>query len=77
MLRGRVRAIHFGGIGGIGMSGIAETLRLCEAPQEVSSDNRPGDISFVETIFSLDCQPQSLGHDQTIVFFNDSETFRY
>ena len=61
----------------VSSAGIAETLRLCETPQEVSSDNRPGDISFVETIFSLDCQPQSLGHDQTIVFYNDSETFRY
>jgi len=37
----------------------------------------PGEISFVETIFSLDCQPQELGHDQTIVFYNDSDTFCY
>jgi phytoene dehydrogenase-like protein len=61
----------------VSSAGIAETLRLCETPQEVSSENEPGGISFVETIFSLDCQPQEFGHDQTIVFYNDSDTFRY
>ena len=37
----------------------------------------PGEISFVETIFTLDRQPSDLGHDETIVFYNDAETFRY
>ena len=55
-------------------AGSVETMRLCQKtpPPETS-----GEISFVETIFSLDCQPTDLGHDETIVFFNDSDTFRY
>ena len=30
MFRGRVRQVHFIGIGGVGMSGLAEILRLLE-----------------------------------------------
>jgi len=44
-------------------------------PTEI--EPRPGEISFVETIFSLDCQPRELGHDDTIIFYNDAERFRY
>ena len=36
-----------------------------------------GRISFVETVSILDAAPASLGHDATIVFFNDAETFHY
>ncbi|MDP7277606.1 MAG: NAD(P)/FAD-dependent oxidoreductase [Planctomycetaceae bacterium] len=55
-------------------AGSVETMRLC---QQTPDPETAGEISFVETIFSLDCQPSDLGHDQTIVFFNDSDTFRY
>lgn len=57
-------------------AGSAETLRLCaaDAPQPLP---RPGDISFVESISILDCQPAELGHDDTIVFYNDAERFHY
>lgn len=55
-------------------AGSYETMRLCDRQTE-SSD--VGEISFVETIFSLDCLPAEIGHDQTIVFFNDSESFAY
>ncbi len=42
MFRGRVRRVHFIGVGGIGMSGLAEILRSMDF--EVSgSDLRPGD----------------------------------
>jgi len=59
-------------------AGSAETLRLCEeVPPELARRAEPGGISFAETIFSLDCQPRDLGHDQTIVFYNDSDVFRY
>jgi phytoene dehydrogenase-like protein len=52
------------------------------APLRKASESRlngehPGQISFVETIFSLDCQPRELGHDDTIIFYNDAERFRY
>ena len=44
MFRGRVRRVHFVGIGGIGMSGLAEILRTMEF--EVSgSDLKPNDIT--------------------------------
>jgi phytoene dehydrogenase-like protein len=59
-------------------AGSAETLRLCDdVPESLLTKAAPGNISFVETIFSLDCQPRDLGHDQTIVFYNDSNDFRY
>ena len=44
MFRGRVRHVHFVGIGGIGMSGLAEILRTLEF--DVSgSDMKPNDIT--------------------------------
>jgi UDP-N-acetylmuramate--alanine ligase len=44
MFRGRVRHVHFVGVGGIGMSGLAEILRTLEF--DVSgSDLRPNDIT--------------------------------
>ena len=44
MFRGRVRHAHFVGIGGIGMSGLAEILRTLEF--DVSgSDLKPNDIT--------------------------------
>ena len=38
---------------------------------------RHGEISFVETIFPLDVQPRDLGHEETIVFYNDRPDFTY
>lgn len=59
-------------------AGSAETFRLCgNVPTDFEQQNPPGEISYAETIFSLDCDPQDLGHDQTIVFYNDSDVFRY
>ena len=44
MFRGRVRHVHFVGVGGIGMSGLAEILRTMEF--DVSgSDRKPNDIT--------------------------------
>ena len=59
-------------------AGSAETLRMCgNVPTDFEQQNPPGEISYAETIFSLDCQPQDLGHNQTIIFYNDSDVFRY
>lgn len=44
MFRGRVRSIHFVGIGGIGMSGIAEVL-LAHGFEVSGSDSRESDIT--------------------------------
>ena len=42
-------------------------------------DDEPaaGRMSFVESISILDLPPRMLGHEKTIVFYNDSERFHY
>lgn len=61
----------------ISTAGIVETLRLCnDQPVEASTENE-GQLSFVETISVLDKQPRELGWNDTIIFFNDSDTFNY
>ncbi len=57
-------------------AGWTETLEMCDDGRaaDVASENR---LSFVESISILDRQPRALGHDKTIVFFNDSEKFHY
>jgi phytoene dehydrogenase-like protein len=57
-------------------AGVVETLRLCDGFQQ----ERPvqaGELSFIESISVLDCQPEDLGFRHTIVFFNDSEQFHW
>jgi len=44
MFRGRVRRVHFIGIGGIGMSGLAEILRTLDF-EVTGSDQKPNDIT--------------------------------
>jgi phytoene dehydrogenase-like protein len=56
-------------------AGLAETYGLCgiHAPEQP----RCGEVSFNEAIFVLDCQPSELGHHETILFYNNEETFHY
>ncbi|MEX2113499.1 MAG: NAD(P)/FAD-dependent oxidoreductase [Pirellulales bacterium] len=56
-------------------AGLVETMRMCG--NEPAVKPLPGQVSFVESISVLDRQPAELGHDRTIVFFNDSERFDY
>ena len=58
-------------------AGLVETLRLVEGGEAEAERERPGEISFVETIFSLDCLPSELGHHQAVVFYNESPDFHY
>ncbi|MEM9660327.1 MAG: phytoene dehydrogenase, partial [Planctomycetota bacterium] len=57
-------------------AGWCETMRLCDdgAPVDVRS---PGRLSFCETIATLDVDPEQLGHDRTITFFNDQDQFEW
>jgi phytoene dehydrogenase-like protein len=55
-------------------AGWCETMRLCDDGAPVTSRGA-GRLSFCETIASLDVEPQDLGHDRTITFFNDWEKF--
>ncbi len=60
-------------------AGSAETSRLLDGPgvDWPGGPPEPGVLSFVESISILDREPATLGLDETIIFFNDSETFRY
>ena len=56
-------------------AGWPETMQLCG---DVPAAQQPaGGLSIVESISVLDRQPRDLGHQRTLVFFNDSETFHY
>jgi phytoene dehydrogenase-like protein len=57
-------------------AGWPETLRLCDEPERPPTAD-PGRLTFTESIAILDTPPKTLGHDKTIVFFNDSPEFRY
>lgn len=57
-------------------AGLIETMRMCgDTPQTPAT--RPGQVSFVESISVVDCQPKELGCEDTIVFYNDSQRFDY
>ncbi len=57
-------------------AGVVETLRLC-SDQSIVETERAGQLTFIETISVLDCQPAKIGFDKTIVFFNDSPKFHW
>jgi len=59
-------------------AGWAETMRLCGGAQsEAQGDRAARRLSFVETISVLDRPPRALGHEHTMVFYNDSDRFDY
>jgi phytoene dehydrogenase-like protein len=57
-------------------AGFAETMTLCQVAAPLADPN-VGRLSFVETIAILDQPPRSFGHDATIVFYNNVESFTY
>ncbi len=60
--------------------GVAETMALCPGFESLSQQQpqyRPGEISFCEIIYVLKSLPQTLGHKQTIVFYNSLPDFHY
>ncbi|XZE52865.1 phytoene desaturase family protein [Planctomycetaceae bacterium SH139] len=57
-------------------AGTVETLRLCEDITTVDAA-KAGQLSFIESISILDCQPQDLGFDRTIVFYNQGQKFHW
>lgn len=57
-------------------AGIVETQRLCDDITE-ETPARAGNLSFIESISVLDCQPKQLGFGETIVFYNDSDVFHW
>lgn len=61
----------------ISSAGTLETLRLLGGADDRPAPVEVGNITYTESIYSLDRQPSELGHDATIVFYNDSPKFTY
>ncbi len=55
-------------------AGWCETMRLCEMPAVVQP-SESGQLSFIESVSTLNVEPRELGYKQTMVFFNDSQRF--
>ncbi len=58
-------------------AGWVETQRLCGSEADERLSKESGQLSFIETISILDRPPRQIGHDRTIVFFNDSDQFHW
>ncbi|HIN54958.1 MAG TPA: NAD(P)/FAD-dependent oxidoreductase [Planctomycetes bacterium] len=56
--------------------GAVETFRLCD-DDDTTHVHKTGQLSFIEAISTLDTYPLELGHDKTIIFFNDSDKFHW
>lgn len=59
----------------VSSAGWCETMRMCDDGQPVVNSRAPGQLTFCETIATLDAMPADLGHDRTITFFNDRDKF--
>ena len=59
----------------VSSAGWCETMRLCDDGHPVVTSRASGQLTFCETIATLDAQPRELGHDRTITFFNDHDKF--
>ena len=57
-------------------AGRLETLRMCSDTSE-PDPRLAGQLTFIESISVLDREPSSIGNDDTIVFYNDSEKFHW
>ncbi len=58
-------------------AGAVETMRLCDDVTAAMEPAAAGQLSFCESISILDKPPKALGHEKTIVFYNDSEKFHW
>jgi phytoene dehydrogenase-like protein len=58
-------------------AGYVETMRLLSDTNPTVLGDEAGHLSMVEFIAVLDKQPAEMGHDTTIVFYNNSDRFDY
>jgi phytoene dehydrogenase-like protein len=60
-------------------AGVVETYGMLPPESSPRPEVAPaaGELSFNETIYVLDREPADLGHNETILFYNDSERFTY
>ncbi len=61
----------------ISSAGLVETMRICSTNNEDALAEKCGRLSFVELIAVLDVEPNSIGIDNTILFYNNREDFTY
>lgn len=61
----------------ISTAGMVETARLCDDQLDDTAADNIGQLSFTETITVFDKQPADFGWENTIIFFNTAERFRY
>jgi phytoene dehydrogenase-like protein len=61
----------------VSSAGWCETMRLCDDGHPVVTSRAAGQLTFCETIATLDAEPRELGHDRTITFFNDHDRFEW
>jgi phytoene dehydrogenase-like protein len=57
-------------------AGRLETMRMC-SDTNIGARPEAGQLTFIESISILDRQPEKIGNSDTIVFYNDSETFHW
>jgi phytoene dehydrogenase-like protein len=58
-------------------AGYVETMSLLSNYDPTGIEDRAGQLSMVEFITVLDKQPAEMGHETTIVFYNNSDRFDY
>jgi phytoene dehydrogenase-like protein len=57
-------------------AGLPETMRLCGQDDQENA-KAVGQLSFCETIATLNVQPRDIGHEKTITFYNDWDEFAW
>jgi phytoene dehydrogenase-like protein len=58
-------------------AGYVETMKLLSNYDPTRIEDKAGQLSMVEFITVLDKQPTEMGHETTIVFYNNSDRFDY
>jgi len=58
-------------------AGYVETMRLLSNYDPTGIEDKAGQLSMVEFITVLDKQPVEMGHETTIIFYNNSDRFDY
>jgi len=61
----------------ISSAGYVETMRLLSNYDPTGIEDKAGQLSMVEFIMVLDKQPAEMGHETTIIFYNNSDRFDY
>jgi phytoene dehydrogenase-like protein len=61
----------------VSSAGWCETMRLCDDGHPVVNSRAAGQLSFCETVSTLDTPPRDIGYRHTITFFNDHDRFEW